>query len=120
MWNIDQYKDWKREDLVKEYIETRYASVINCIGTDWHAMPKDAPKDPAYWKAKDKDMHTMHYAIAAKYGISRDDCLWLMNVATSDEMYIFDYKLKAVIKNCIDMLEKLEEKAKNGKSKADR
>lgn len=60
----DNYKDYTREQLVEEYLETRLASLINFCGVDRRWMPKDVSKDPTYWKAKDNDLHAMHYEIA--------------------------------------------------------
>ena len=56
----EDYKDYTREQLVEEYLETRLASLINFCGVDKRWMPKDVSRDPAYWKAKDKDLHDMH------------------------------------------------------------
>ena len=77
-------------------------------------MPKDVSKDPAYWKSKDKDLHDMHYEIARRYHIDRYDCLWLENQLDSTNLYVFDYKFKAIVKSSIELLEK-EEKKKRGR-----
>ena len=104
--------DWEklsREDLVKEYIETRLATLVNHIGVDWHWMPSDVSQDPIYWKAKDQDLHAMHYEIARRYHIDRYDCLWLENIVDSTNLYLTDRKLKPLIEDSIKRLEKLEE-----------
>ena len=104
--------DWEklsREDLVREYLETRLASLVNCIGVDWRWMPKDVSQDPVYWKAKDKSLHDMHYEIARRYHIDRYDCLWLENIVDSTNLYLTDRKLKPLIEDSIKKLEKLEE-----------
>lgn len=114
------YKDYTREQLVEEYLETRLASLVDFCGIDRRWMPKDVSRDPAYWKAKDKDLHDMHYEIARRYHIKRDDCLWLENLMDSTNMYVFDYKFKAILKHAIDALEKKEkEKDKEAKDKAE-
>ena len=59
--SVEDYKDYTREQLVEEYLETRLASLINFCGVDRRWMPKDVSRDPAYWKTKDKDLHDMHY-----------------------------------------------------------
>lgn len=111
------WRDWSREDLVKEYIETRLASVIEHVGVDWRFMPVDVNQDPAYWKAKDKDLHDMHFEIAEKYHIKRDDCLWLENVADSDNLYLTKRKLKPLIDRAIRDLERLEKEEEKRKQK---
>ena len=109
------WKDFSREQLVEEYLETRLASLINFCGVDRRWMPKDVSRDPAYWKSKDKDLHDMHYEIARRYNIKRDDCLWLENQLDSTNLYVFDYKFKAIVKSSIELLE--EEEKKNSKKK---
>ena len=106
----DDWKKMSREDLVREYLETRLASLVNCIGVDWHWMPKDVPQDPVYWKAKDKSLHDMHYEIARRYHISRDNCLWLENMVDSTNLYLTDRKLKPLVSDAIKFLEEEEEK----------
>lgn len=104
--------DWEklsREDLVREYLETRLASLVEHIGVRWHWMPIDVSQDPAYWKAKDQDLHSMHYEIARRYHIDRYDCLWLENIVDSTNLYLTDRKLKPLIEDSIKRLEKLEE-----------
>ena len=108
-----KYKDYSREQLVEEYLETSLASLVNFCGVDRRWMPKDVSRDPAYWKAKDKDLHDMHYEIARRYHIKRDDCLWLENQVDSTNLYVFDYKFKDIVKSTVDLLEQEEkEKAK--------
>ena len=51
-YNDDRYSEYSREELVTEYIEAKVASIVVHI-PDWHAFPKDVPKDSAYWKARD-------------------------------------------------------------------
>ena len=104
--------DWEklsREDLVREYLETRLASLVEHIGVRWHWMPTDVSQDPAYWKAKDQDLHNMHYEIARRYNIDRYDCLWLENIVDSTNLYLTERKLKPLIEDSIKRLEKLEE-----------
>jgi len=104
--------DWEklsREDLVKEYLETRLATIVDAIGVDWHWMPIDVSQDLAYWKAKDKDLHAMHYEIARRYHIDRYDCLWLENIVDSTNLYLTERKLKPLIERSIRELEKREE-----------
>jgi hypothetical protein len=108
----DKWKDWSREDLVREYLETRLATIINHIGIKWSHMPTDVPQDPAYWKVKDQDLHNMHFEIARRYNISRDDCLWLENIADNTNLYVSRYRFKPLIESAIRELEKLEEKRK--------
>lgn len=108
-----KYKDYSREQLVEEYLETRLASLINWCGVDRRWMPKDVSRDPEYWKAKDKDLHDMHYEIARRYHIKRDDCLWLENEIDSTNLYVFDYKFKAIVKSAIELLEKKEKDKEN-------
>ena len=112
--NVDKYKDYTREQLVEEYLETRLASLVNCIGVDWRWMPKDVSQDPVYWKAKDKSLHDMHYEIARRYHIDRYDCLWLENLVDSTNMYVFKQRLKPIINSAIKLLEKAE-REHNGK-----
>lgn len=112
MDTISDYKDYTREQLVEEYLETRLASLVNCIGVDWRWMPNDVSQDPVYWKAKDKSLHDMHYEIARRYHIDRYDCLWLENMVDSTNLYLTDRKLKPLVRDAIKLLEKLE-KEKN-------
>ena len=56
----------------------------------------------------------MHYEIARRYHIKRDNCLWLENQIDSTNLYVFDYKFKAIVKSSIELLEK-EEKKENKK-----
>lgn len=110
--DMDIYKDYTREQLVEEYLETRLASFVNWCEVDRRWMPKDVSKDPLYWKSKDKDLHDMHYEIARRYHIDRYDCLWLENLLDSTNLYVFEYQFKAIVKHAIETLEKLE-KEKN-------
>ena len=103
-----EWAEWSREDLVKEYLETKIANIVNWVGVKWHHMPKDVSKDPVYWKSKDKDLHNLHCEIAKRYHITRDDCLWLENIVDSDNLYVMDYKLKSLIEVAIKNLEKCE------------
>lgn len=112
MNTISDYKDYTREQLVEEYLETRLATLVNWCGVERRWMPKDVSKDPSYWKSKDKDLHDMHYEIARRYHIDRDDCLWLENLMDRTNLYVFDYQFKAIVKHSIETLEKLE-KEKN-------
>jgi hypothetical protein len=107
--NSRYWQKFSREDLVKEYIETRLATLVNHIGVDWHWMPSDVSQDPIYWKAKDQDLHSMHYEIARRYHIDRYDCLWLENIVDSTNLYLTDRKLKPLIEDSIKRLERLEE-----------
>jgi hypothetical protein len=104
----DIYKDYTREQLVEEYLETQLASFVDICGVDRRWMPKDVSRDPAYWKSKDKDLHYMHYEIARRYHIKRDDCLWLENLMDGTNLYVFEYQFKAIVKHAIETLEKLE------------
>ena len=113
MEHIDTYSDYTREQLVEEYLETRLASFVDVCGVDRRWMPKDVSHDPAYWKSKDKDLHDMHYEIARRYHIDRNDCLWLENIVDSDNLYIMDYKFKPLVRKSIELLEKKEEEKKN-------
>ena len=118
MSNIEQYSNYTREQLVEEYLETKLAVLIDCCGINTRWMPKDVPKDPAYWKAKDKDIHDMHCEIARRYNIDRYDCLWLENIADTDNLYIVDYKFKAIVREAIELLEEAEEKKKRKEANA--
>jgi len=104
----DKYGQYSREQLVEEYLETRLASFIDVCGVDRRWMPKDVSRDPVYWKSKDKDLHDMHCEIARRYHIGRDDCLWLENIVDADNLYIMDYKFKAIVREAIKILEKEE------------
>lgn len=104
-----RWKDFSREDLVREYLETRLAGIVDVIGVKWHWMPTDVSQDPVYWKAKDQDLHDMHYEIARRYHIDRYDCLWLENIVDSDNLYLTERKLKPLIERSIRELEKREE-----------
>jgi hypothetical protein len=106
------YKDYTREQLVEEYLETRFATFVDVCGVDRRWMPKDVSKDPSYWKSKDKDLHDMHYEIARRYHIDRYDCLWLENLLDSTNFYVFKYQFKAIVKHAIETLEKLEHEKK--------
>lgn len=106
--DMDIYKDYTREQLVEEYLETRLATFVDVCGVDRRWMPTDVSKDTAYWKSKDKDLHDMHYEIARRYHIDRYDCLWLENLLDRTNLYVFDYKFKAIVKHAIESLEKLE------------
>ena len=110
--DMNIYKDYTREQLVEEYLETRLASFVDVCGVDRRWMPTDVSKDPAYWKSKDKDLHDMHHEIARRYHIDWYDCLWLENLLDSTNLYVFEYKFKAIVKHAIETLEKLE-KEKN-------
>lgn len=111
----EKYAEYSREDLVKEYLETRLASFIEAVGVDGRRMPTDINKDPAYWKAKDKDLHDMHLEIARRYGLSRDECLWLANIVDTDNFYIMDYKFKKIVSTTLKLLEKAEKEHENKK-----
>lgn len=113
--NRDDWKKMSREDLVREYLETRLATLVDAIGVEWHWMPTDVSQDPAYWKAKDQDLHAMHYEIARRYHIDRYDCLWLENIVDSDNLYLTKRKLKPLIERSIRELEKREEEEKKKK-----
>ena len=104
-----RWKDFSREDLVREYLETRLASIVDVIGVEWRWMPTDVSQDPTYWKAKDKDLHDMPYEIVRRYHIDRYDCLWLENIVDSDNLYLTERKLKPLIERAIRELEKREE-----------
>jgi len=108
----EDYKDYTREQLVEEYLETQLASFVDVCGVDRRWMPKDVSRDPAYWKSKNKDLHDMHYEIARRYHIDRYDCLWLENMVDSTNLYLTDRKLKPLISDAIKFLEK-KEKEKN-------
>lgn len=112
----DRYSEYSREQLVEEYLETRLASLVNCIGVDWRWMPKDVSQDPVYWKAKDKSLHDMHYEIARRYHIDRYDCLWLENMVDSTNLYLTDRKLKPLVYDAIKFLEKKEKEKNEQKS----
>ena len=109
---IEHYKGYTREQLVEEYLETELANLVHFCGVDRRWMPKDVSRDPSYWKTKDKDLHNMHFEIARRYNIKRDDCLWLENMIDNTNLYIFDYKFKAIVKSTIELLEKEEAKRK--------
>ena len=106
----EDYKDYTREQLVEEYLETQLASFVDVCGVDRRWMPKDVSRDLAYWKSKNKDLHDMHYEIARRYHIDRYDCLWLENQIDSTNLYVFDYKFKAIVKSSIELLEEEESK----------
>ena len=110
------WRDWSREDLVGEYLETRLAGIVEHIGVEWHWMSTDVSQDPAYWKAKDQDLHNMHYEIARRYHIKREECLWLENIVDSDNFYLTERKLKPLIDRAIRDLERLEEKENQQKN----
>lgn len=111
---MSDYSDFSREELVTEYIEAKVASIVEHV-PDWYAFPTDMPKDPAYWKARDQNFHAMHLEIARRYHLKYRDCLWLENVADSNELYIHDYKLKRIINCAITELEKREAAAGGSK-----
>ena len=113
MENHEKYSEYSREELVEEYMETELASLINFCDVDKRWMPRDVSKDIAYWKAKNKDLHDMHYEIARRYHIDRDDCLWLQNIVDGDNLYIMDYKFKALVEKAISLLEKQEKEKLN-------
>ena len=48
--------------------------------------------------------------ITRRYHIKRDNCLWLENQIDSTNLYVFDYKFKAIVKSSIELLEKEEQK----------
>ena len=106
---IEDYKDYTREQLVEEYLETELATLVDVCGVDRRWMPRDVSRDPDYWKSKDKDLHDMHYEIARRYHIDRYDCLWLENIVDSDNLYLTKRKLKPLIERSIRELEKREE-----------
>ena len=106
--NARKWESLSREDLVKEYLETRLASLVNFIGVEWRWMPTDVSQDPCYWKSKDQDLHDMHYEIAKRYHISRDECLWLENLVDDVNLYLTERKLKPLIGQAISLLEKAE------------
>ena len=105
------YDEFSREQLVEEYLERKLATLVNCIGTDWHWMPVDVPKDPAYWKAKDEELHSMHKEIARRYGINYYDCLWLENMVDSDNLYLTERRFKPLVRDSIKFLEEAEKRA---------
>lgn len=113
----EDYKDYTREQLVEEYLETQLASFVDVCGVDRRWMPKDVSRDPTYWKSKNKDLHDMHYEIARRYHIDRYDCLWLENQIDSTNLYIFEYKFKAIVKSSIKLLEEEERKKSKKKKK---
>jgi hypothetical protein len=106
--NVDDYKDFTREQLVEEYLETRLATFVDACGVDRRWMPTDVSMDPVYWKSKDKSLHDMHYEIARRYHIDRYDCLWLENIADTDNLYLMHYKFKPIVKKAIELLEQTE------------
>lgn len=113
---MDDYSQFTREELVEHYCTVKLAGLVNFIGVDWHWMPTDVSQDPAYWKKIDGDLYDMHHEIARRYHITHDECLWLENMVDSTELYVFDRQFKAIVRKCIEMLEKAEEeKAKGGK-----
>ena len=106
--SVDKYKDFTREQLVEEYLETRLATFVDVCGVDRRWMPTDVSMDPAYWKSKDKDLHDMHYEIAKRYHIDRYDCLWLENMVDRDNLYLTHYRFKPLVRHAIESLEKKE------------
>ena len=48
--------------------------------------------------------------ITRRYHIKRYNCLWLENQIDSTNLYLFDYKFKAIVKSSIELLEKEEQK----------
>lgn len=112
MMSIDKYRDYTREQLVEEYLETRLASFVEVCGVDRRWMPTDVSKDPIYWASKDKDLHDMHCEIARRYHIDRYDCLWFSEFVSSENFYIVDYKFKKLVHDAIKFLEKKEKETK--------
>lgn len=53
-----KYKDYSREQLVEEYLETSLASLVNFCGVDRRWMPKDVSRDPITGKPKTKTCMT--------------------------------------------------------------
>jgi len=109
------FEELTREELVTEYIETGirelYRIPYNGDVVDFGSRgPVDLPKDPAYWSAKDKSRHDMHKEIAKRYHVSYDSIRWLDGTLDgfSDEMYIFDRKVKPLIRDIILRLEAVE------------
>lgn len=114
----NRWPELSREELVEEYIETKLATLVNFIGTDWRWMPSDVSQDPIYWKSKDQSIHDMHIEIARRYHIDRYDCLWLENIVDGDNLYLTDRKLKPLIRDSIRWLEEAEaKKLKEAKKK---
>ena len=107
---IENYKDFTREELVAEYLTIKLANLVNVIGVDWHAMPVDVNKSPEYWKKIDGNLFEMHHEIARRYHITHDDCLWLENMVDSDNLYIFHYRFKPIVRDAIKLLEEAEAK----------
>ncbi len=108
MIGCDDYKSLTREQLVEEYLSVKLANIVNHIGTDWFRMPTDVPKDPAYWKAIDGNLHEMHKRIAELYHLRWEDCLWMENMVDSDTLYVTDRKFKPIVKKTLELLEKKE------------
>jgi len=111
----EEYKDYTREMLVEEYLETRLATLVEVLGTEHRWMPVDINKNVEYWKSKNKDLHDMHIEIARRYGIKREDCLWLEEIVDTDNFYVVNYKFKAIVRHALKLLEKAE-KEKNSES----
>lgn len=116
------FDEYTREELVAEYIETVMADYLVCPLSgkfESHAdrfMPKDASKDLAYWKAKDKCRLAMHKEIAKRYGLDHDRIPWLSNFTPYDIEHFHHGRLKALIRHSIMELEKQAEEEK-GKTK---
>lgn len=114
------FEEFTREELVAEYIETVMADYLVCPLSgkfESHAerfMPKDAPKDLAYWKSKDKCRLAMHKEIARRYGLDHDRIPWLSNFTPYDIGYFHHGKLKVLIRDYIKQLEKQAEEEKGG------
>ena len=111
--NVDDYVNYTREQLVEEYLETRLASFVEVCGVDRRWMPTDVSRDPAYWAAKDKDLHDMHCEIARRYNIDRNDCLWLSEFVSSDNFFVVNYKFKRLVSDAIKFLENKEQEKNN-------
>ena len=106
------FDEYTREELVEEYIEqfVKDAFAMNGVLRKGQLVPNDVPTSAEYWKSRDNDKHGMHCEIARRYHLKREDIMWLSGIFDnwSDEMYIWNRKVKPLIRDAIRRLEAQE------------
>lgn len=109
------FEEYTREELVAAYVEqfVKDAFARDGVLHEGPLVPNDVPTSAEYWKARDNGKHEMHCEIARRYHLKRDDIMWLSGIFDdwSGEMYIWDRKVKPLIRDAIRRLEAQE----NGK-----
>lgn len=107
------FEEYTREELVAAYVEQ---FVFDAFGRDGKLregslIPSDLPNSVEYWKGCNNDQHDMHCEIARRYHLKREDILWLSGIFDdwSGEMYIWNRKVKPLIKDTIRRLEAQED-----------